>query len=202
LYSSKPAYVLGFHGLDEEIGKRVLNGETELRHSRNSYDWLGHGVYFWENSPERAYQFAEQISQRHNTTVKKPFVIGAVIDLGNCLDLLDKLWLDFLHNAYDLMVLGLHEAGNELPTNSAFGINDFDFKKRELDCAVIRYAVELAEKKKKIKFDSVRAAFWEGEELYPKAGFRSHNHIQLSIMNPDCIKGIFLPRKKLLVSAV
>ena len=97
MYSSKPSYVLGFHGLDEEIGKKVLNGELTLRHSQNSYDWLGHGVYFWESSPERAYQFAEQSSQRQQSTVKKPFVIGAVIDLGVCLDLLDKKWLDFLN---------------------------------------------------------------------------------------------------------
>ena len=47
-----------------------------------------------------------------------------------------------------------------------------------------------------IKFDSVRAAFWEGEELYPNAGFKTHNPIQLSIINPDCIKGIFLPQQK------
>lgn len=197
MYSSKPSYVLGFHGLDEDIGKKVLNGELTLRHSENSYDWLGHGVYFWESSPERAYQFAEQASQRQQSTVKKPFVIGAVIDLGVCLDLLDKKWLDFLREAHDLMVLTLTANGLELlATNSGFGKDDFDFKKRELDCAVIRFAVELAETKMNIKFDSVRAAFWEGEELYPNAGFKTHNHIQLSIINPDCIKGIFLPRQK------
>ena len=44
-------------------------------------------------------------------------------------------------------------------------------------------------------FDSVRAAFWEGKELYPNAGFKTQNHIQLSIINPNCIKGIFLPRE-------
>ncbi len=91
--------------------------------------------------------------------------------------------------------LTLKEAGKELPTNSPFGENDFDFKKRELDCAVIRYAIEMAADEG-IHFDSVRAAFWEGEELYPNAGFKTHNHIQLCIINPDCIKGIFLPRKK------
>ena len=196
MYSSKPSYVLGFHGLHEEIGKKVLKGELTLRHSQNSYDWLGHGVYFWESSPERAYQFAEQSSQRQQSTVKKPFVIGAVIDLGVCLDLLDKKWLDFLHDAYDQMTLGLNEIGKELPANSPFGENDFDFKKRELDCAVIRFAVELAETKMAIKFDSVRAAFWEGEELYPNTDFKTYNPIQLSIINPDCIKGIFLPRQK------
>ena len=196
MYSSKPSYALGFHGLDEEIGKKVLNGELTLRHSQNSYDWLGHGVYFWESSPERAYQFAEQSSQRQQSTVKKPFVIGAVIDLGVCLDLLDKKWLDFLREAYDQMVHTLTANGLELlATNSGFGKDDFDFKKRELDCAVIRFAVQLAEENG-IKFDSVRAAFWEGEELYPQAGFKTHNHIQLSIINPDCIKGIFLPRQK------
>ena len=47
-----------------------------------------------------------------------------------------------------------------------------------------------------IQFDSVRAAFWEGEELYLNAGFKTHNHIQLCIINPDCIKGIFLPRER------
>lgn len=51
--------------------------------------------------------------------------------------------------------------------------------------------------KEGVKFDSVRAAFWEGESLYEGAGFRKQNHIQIAIINPNCIKGIFLPREKL-----
>lgn len=196
MYSSKPAYVFGFHGLDETVGRRVLNNKTELRHSSNSYDWLGHGVYFWENSLERARQYAIEDSQRKDTKIKTPFVIGAIIDLGNCLDLLDKKSLDFLLYSYQEMALALEEADKILPTNAPFGTNDFDFKKRDLDCAVIRYAVELA-KADNTPFDSVRAAFWEGEPLYPNAGFKTHNHIQLSVMNPNCIKGLFLPRERL-----
>lgn len=195
MYSSKPAYVFGFHGLDKDVGKDVLNGKTELRHSKNSYDWLGHGVYFWENSLERARQYAVDDSKRKHSKIKTPFVIGAIIDLGNCFDLLDKQHLDFLAFAYDELARGLIEAGADLPINAPFGSNDFDFKKRELDCAVIRYAIDIA-KLNGIKFDSVRAAFWEGEPLYPNAGFKSHNHIQLCIINPDCIKGVFLPRDK------
>ncbi len=200
--------MFGFHGLDETVGRAVLNNETELKHSKNSYDWLGHGVYFWENSFERARQYAEESQVRKDSTIQNPFVIGAIIDLGNCLDLLDKKCLDLLRNAYielELTLkernayieleLSLEEWGQELPTNTPFGANDFDFKKRELDCAVIRYALEMAADEG-IYFDSVRAAFWEGEELYPTAGFKTHNHIQLCIINPDCIKGIFLPREK------
>ena len=44
--------------------------------------------------------------------------------------------------------------------------------------------------------DSIRAAFIEGEEIYPGAGFNEKTHIQICIRNPNCIKGFFLPRKR------
>lgn len=122
-------------------------------------------------------------------------MLGAIIDLGVCFDLLDKKWLDFLGKAYLDMEIALSEAGKDLLSNTSFNQSDFDFKKRELDCAVIRYAVLLAQEKG-ISFDSVRAAFWEGKALYPNAGFKTHNHIQLSVINLNCIKGLFLPHEK------
>lgn len=122
-------------------------------------------------------------------------MLGAVIDLGNCLDLLDQEHLDFLKVAYEDLKSTLELEGKILPQNIGFGGADFDFKKRELDCAVIRWAHELA-KEQGVYFDSVRAAFWEGSELYPNAGFRQQNHIQIAVLNPNCIKGVFIPRPK------
>jgi hypothetical protein len=49
----------------------------------------------------------------------------------------------------------------------------------------------LKRKKKERLFDSVGGVFVEGKELYPSAGFREKNHIQLCIRNPNCIKGYF-----------
>ncbi len=136
-------------------------------------------------------------SKRTNTTIKEPFVLGAAIDSGNCLDLLDQKHLDFLSEAYIQLKSFLEGQEKKLPANRTFGKNDFDFKKRELDCAVIRYAHQLAEKEG-VYFDSVRAAFWEGKPLYDGAGFRKQNHIQIAVLNPNCIKGIFLPRSNVL----
>jgi hypothetical protein len=195
MYSSKPAIVYGFHGLDETIGIEILNQKQEFRHSDNSYDWLGKGVYFWENNHRRAKEYALLDSKRPGSNVKTPFVLGAVIELGNCLDLLDQEYNNFLKKAYDLFKTDMLDQGRNLPVNGAFGASDFDFKKRELDCAVIRFACTLAEKAGQ-PFDSVRAAFIEGQQLYDGAKFYSQNHIQLAIINPDCIKGIFLPRTK------
>lgn len=198
MYTNKPSFIYGFHGLDKQIALQILTQQKDFKHSNNHYDWLGHGIYFWENNYERAVQYAKEDSQRKNSKIKEPFVLGTVIDLGNCFDLLDQKYLDFLEVAYKQLKNDMFKTGEELPTNKNFekDNDNFDFKKRELDCAVIRYAHQLAEKEG-ARFDSVRAAFWEGELLYEGAGFKKQNHIQIAVLNPNCIKGIFLPRKKI-----
>lgn len=188
-----PTIIYGFHGCDKEVGMKILKHEIDFEPSSNSYDWLGHGIYFWENNYERAIKYAETASKRKGSSIKEPFVIGAVIDLGNCLDLLNQIHLNFISAAYDSLKINLKNTGKSLPQNRSFGLDDFDFKKRDLDCSVILHAHSLA-KDNKIVFDSVRAAFWEGEPLYEGAMIRTHNHIQVAIRNPNCIKGIFLPR--------
>ncbi|HCM6216307.1 MULTISPECIES: hypothetical protein [Klebsiella] len=195
MYSSKPTFVYGFHGIDKRAALRILLQKDNFIHSNNSYDWLGNGVYFWENNYARAIQYAEEDKKRRNSKVKTPFVLGAVIDLGHCLDLLDQKYIDFLKVAYDDMISSLIASGSPIPQNAAFGKSDFDFMRRELDCAVIRYACNIA-KEAGTPFDSVRAAFLEGNPLYDGAKFYEKNHIQIAVINPDCIKGIFLPREK------
>lgn len=47
-----------------------------------------------------------------------------------------------------------------------------------------------------MEFDTVREVFVEGDELYPIAGFKEKNHIQICVRNLNCIKGYFNPLKK------
>ncbi|HAS6602690.1 hypothetical protein P3638_05080 [Vibrio parahaemolyticus] len=195
MYNNKTSFVYGFHGIDEHVARKILHQEDEFKHSNNDYDWLGEGTYFWENNFERANQYAVEDSKRKNSKINSPFVLGTVIDLGNCLDLLDQEHLDFLKVAYEDLKKTLLAENKSLPVNKGFGPEDFDFRKRELDCAVIRWAHQLA-REQGVHFDTVRAAFWEGDELYPNAGFRQQNHIQIAVLNPNCIKGIFIPRNK------
>ena len=51
--------VIGYHGCNENVAKRVLDGEP-LKASKNDYDWLGHGVYFWEFGAIRALEFVRE----------------------------------------------------------------------------------------------------------------------------------------------
>lgn len=121
MYSSKPSVVYGFHGMDKAAALKILTQESEFRHSNNKYDWLGNGVYFWENNLERARQYAIEDSQRKKSSIKTPFVLGAVIELGNCLDLLDQRYNDLLKLAYESLKEEFEAQGIALPSNGQFG---------------------------------------------------------------------------------
>ena len=51
MYTNKTSFVFGFHGLDEEIGRKIVSGIEEIRPSKNNYDWLGHGVLVYDDAP-------------------------------------------------------------------------------------------------------------------------------------------------------
>lgn len=203
--------ILGFHGTDKRVVEKVLKGEILLEQSENSYDWLGHGIYFWENNPTRALEFAKELQNhpRKKQAIKEPAVIGAVLNLGHCLDLLDSANLQILKSAYNILYKAYNKEvynKRKLPENRGEGQSK-DLLQRELDCAVIQTIHDVYDEHEvqaiynagtdtdKVHFDSVRGVFWEGEELYPNAGFREKDHIQICIRNPNCIKGFFLPRE-------
>ena len=56
-----------------------------LAASKNTHDWLGYGIYFWENAPARALAWAKECRNNLHLTsgkVTDPFVIGAIIDIS------------------------------------------------------------------------------------------------------------------------
>lgn len=196
LYSHRSQLVLGFHGCDATLAKQVVLGETMLKKSNHDYDWLGPGIYFWENNVDRAEQWAKENSKLKNSSIKSPGVLGAYLDLGNCLDFPDSASLQLLKIPYKTLKDTFSLAGLEMPVNKdPLTAHSKDRILRKLDCAVINTLHQLTQEAGLPAFDSVRGVFWEGGDLYPGAGFKEKNHIQIAIVNPNCIKGFFLPRE-------
>jgi len=198
-YELLPGLLLGFHGTDSDIAERVLAGAEDLTPSTNDYDWLGHGIYFWEYSPQRALEFArlgQAGSKGTRGKIKHPAVIGAVIDPKLCLNMLEASALQQLSYAYEILEL-THEG--PLPENKG----GKDLRKRFLDCAVFETLHQVREANDRANlakggnrlqsYDTVRGAFWEGGALYPSAGFQQQTHVQICVRNLDCIKGYFRP---------
>ncbi len=176
--------VIGFHGCSREIAEKVLAGEEKLRPSENDFDWLGSGVYFWEFNFKRALQWASK-SRKGG----EPYVIGAYIELKNCLDLISSDKLDELQAAYQTLKTAYQKKGMPLPQNRRRIKSTYII--RELDCQVIEAYKEIS-KNKGHEILSVRGVFWEGGHLYPGSSFRKQNHIQIAV-NEKCVLGYFRP---------
>jgi hypothetical protein len=118
--------------------------------------------------------------------IEKPAVVGAVIDLGNCLNLTDTKHQEVIKSAYKGIVDLCEKHLKKLLQNTE--------KARKLDCAVINAAIELNNELKYPEFDSIRSPYFEGNPLYPQAYFMDKTHIQICIRKAECIKGYFLPK--------
>lgn len=185
----RPFQVIGFHSCEKELGLRVINGETELRPSKNPWDWLGEGIYFWEQNPNRALGYAIDAAtkkQFHAGNINTPFVIGAIIELGNCLNLIEPESVEVLQEAYSGLEKIYSEAGKKLPSNKDAN--------RKLDCAVFKHLHESRKNNPALAYDTIRCPFVEGELIYPGANFSSKLHIEICVLNTDIIRGYFLPR--------
>lgn len=192
MYKHHPSIVFGFHACDKSVAEKLISNGHKLSASNNDYDWLGSGMYFWENSVHRAERFGEELKVKGY--LKDPVVVGAAINLGYCLDLLDSESLYLLRNAYRSLVSTFKAAGEPIPVNKSLTTNRVgDLLLRNLDCATINFLHYLVDQTNEQAYDSVRGVFWEGDSLYPNAGFKEKNHIQLCIRNPNCIKGYFWP---------
>jgi len=188
-YKTQPAWVLGFHGCDRQIGMDALTNRNPLKASNNHHDWLGNGIYFWEGSPRRALEWAQAEHRRKPAKVPVPFVVGAIIDLGMCLNLTDRQACEEITAAFE-PCRKLYEAqGVPLPENK--GPRDKLFRYR--DRAVIEFMHNMRAQAELPDYHTVRSPFLEGALLYDGAGFHDQTHIQIAVRDPACIKGYFMP---------
>ena len=166
----------GFHGTTIEYATAIL--ESGFRPSQNPYDWLGDGVYFFQDAPERALEWA---LENHGQEVA---VVGAELRLVDCLDMLDTKWTRIMAEAYDQFLGYYKRSGLNLPrqTSGAHG----------LDREVINYVVGvLAEQELTIR--CVRASFAEGSRVYPDSAFYDRGHMQIAVRDVEaCITQVWL----------
>jgi hypothetical protein len=184
LHRLSSSFILGYHGCDREVGERLIDGEA-FSTSRNEYDWLGEGVYFWEANPLRGLEFAREWVSRGK--IKNPYVVGAVIELGYCLDLTSSVGVVAVTRAYEDFLAYCQTAGSPVPQNQG----GEDKLLRRLDCAVVNHLHKVREIGELQAFDTVKGIFTEGGPIYENSGFYKKTHVQVCVRNLECIKGVF-----------
>ena len=99
--------VTGYHGTSREAADRMLR--EGFRASRNEWDCLGDGVYFFEDAPIHAWDWARE---QHGSEAA---VLQADVQLRDCVDLKDIGWSRFLADVYDRFLAEWKAKGIPLP---------------------------------------------------------------------------------------
>ena len=173
--------IIGYHGTTSEIAERLVNGEPFTASSNND-DWFGTGIYFWEYAPKQAWWWAENFKK--NT---EPAVVGAVIRLGHCLDLLDPLNVKILQEFHNKTLETWNSLGEPIPKNGN--------QHKNLDCAVFNLFYNEAHTR---PIETARAVYvptQSNKRAWPRSWIYEQAHIQICIRNPENIIAVWHVRK-------
>jgi hypothetical protein len=163
---------IGYHGTSRGAALVVLR--DGFRVSRNAYDWLGDGVYFFQEAPHRAREWAAQRYGRDGV------VIRSVIRLDDCLDLLDIQSNAILEAAYTSIVELSLQSGAPLPRQTAGA--------HRLDRVVVNYAVTLFARQGGMTVRVVRGVFAEGVPVFPGSAILNRAHVQIAVRDTSLIE--------------
>lgn len=164
-------HILGFHGTDIPSAASIM--QNGFRLSRNPYDWLGDGVYFFQDAPARAWEWAYE---HHGSQAA---VLSSTIRLDNCMDLLDIRWTGVLSDAYDAFLQQLQRTGQRPPVQTPGA--------HRLDRDVINYAVGVLQDRG-THVHVVRASFSEGGPVFPGSALFSRAHVQIAVRDLSAIE--------------
>lgn len=94
------------------------------------------------------------------------------------MDLMDPSWHGVVQESYDSLVNRLKSEGLPVPRQTTGA--------HRLDRAVINRAIGVL-RERGVMIETVRAAFLEGEPLYPSSAVWSRAHVQIAVRDPRAI---------------
>ena len=198
--------IRAYHGTTLSFARTII-AQQHIKISRNDYDWLGRGAYFFQDGPLQAWKWAAHwVGPKFS---EPPAVVSADLDLTDCFDLLDLANWRFVLDAHQVYSARFAASGRPLPTQRAPVVrapNGQHFHvasplppsagrpgRNLVDCAVIRLAVRrLRRLPVPLPINSVRGSFVQGQQLYDNSYFFDHSHVQIAVLNPTAVASNFV----------
>jgi hypothetical protein len=159
-----------FHGTTGVIANDILDG-GRFKSSLKPWNWLGPGIYFWEEDLNRAVRWASEQFGPAGA------VLRTRISLKDCLDLTKLSWNEYVAECFPDYREMLRRKRRTLPQNKG--------RDHDLDSSVLDYVSD----KRQRKFKSVRAAFTDGKRLYPGSALFRLSHIEIAVRDESVIIG-------------
>ena len=178
--------VLGYHGTTMNCVERIQ--EVGFKKSTRASLWMGSGVYFFQDAPARAYDWAEFISERRGGI--KSAVIRAEIDLTDCIDLVDAKWWSFLRYSCKKVESKWRSVEAQISPIEAFRDPTLEgIGKNYVDCAVMNEFFRMLRGKAGVPCPrSVRCPFMEGRPIHPTSWLYDRASVIINVVDPSAIK--------------
>jgi hypothetical protein len=185
------APVWGYHGTTKEAAKSICQKNFLL--SEKNYLWLGSGLYFFQDAPNLAWAWADELVSRirgKSAVVCEPAVICAQIVLEDCMDLLDSTWHEVLRLGREAVAKLYAAEDRKLPEQKEFVRGDVAGPHR-LDYMVINTAIAEYNRRHSPPIRCVRGAFLEGDPLYETSHVFSQGHVAIAVRDSSVITQVF-----------
>lgn len=210
--------VLAYHGCDVTVRDGLISGRLSPKISKNKYDWLGDGMYFFEGDAERALKLANASSTNPERLLTKnpivnPAVVGAILDIDRLFDLTTQKGIENYTIAAQNLISVSEAGGTPLPKNQPAFDGDTDLLHRAFDRAVCTLMhTQLAQHHSRAldakltdlaiataPYQVSRGAFEQGKLISEMSSICTDTHLQLAVHDLRCIQGWFLvPGEQLL----
>jgi hypothetical protein len=180
----------GYHATTPEKGA-LIEEQKRFNPSENWHDWLGNGVYFYQDALEWTRYWAT--NERHEGNIPNPAIFAADIYYDGFLDLVEYDSMEQLKRFFNRLESATKEEASQ--AFEAVKIRAAKFPEREkwkprphpLDRYVINEAVNVAESQG-LSIKAVRAVFFDGEKLHPHSDLYDRQHIQIAVRDQSIIK--------------
>lgn len=186
--------VRGYHGTSLDIAQQIAANRLPFKPSVNNDDWLGGGIYFFQDGLSRARTWAVN---RYRDGAEIPAVLAVDIDLTHCIDLFDSSACFALSRAYqafeihaanllaDPVQAGLCVENGDVFTTAC---REVDPRKRKpiqnfRDRAMVDWYVDRLLKNGQ-PVNSVRGMFLSGKAVFPESHLFNWAHAQIAVVNP------------------
>lgn len=173
--------IIGYHGTNAAAAERLVNGEP-FEPSNNDDDWFGTGIYFWEYAPKQAWWWSGEFKQ-----YDQPAVVGAVIRLGHCFDLLDPVNVEQLQEFHNEAIATWRKSGVEVPRNGN--------QHKKLDCAIFNLLYDTQENPRIETARSVYVPTGSAKRAWQRSWIYEQAHIQICVRKPQNILAVWRVRR-------
>jgi hypothetical protein len=185
--------IIGYHGTTRERAEQLILDPSKYVLSTNPGDWLGRGIYFWQDAPQRAIVWAK----RNGLSDTDIAVVRAEINLEQCLDLFDLQTFRDLRSVYPRFS-EYERRGNyswsqeELTVQNgvAFFGKTRSAQRKDIvnnrDRALIDWYVEFR-RTEGLETKSVRGVFLYGRAIYEQSFLFDWSHSQVAVIDPSVI---------------